>query len=488
VKVDVVVKTKSGLVMGLTKDDFILKDKGKAQKIDLFAGTPGHNPDLKAQPLNSSIATNRQNWRGEPVMTATIILLDRLNTPTASQAFTRKQVLDVLASLKENDSIAFLSLYRDLTVVHDFTADPGPLIRSARRLAAGSSSPAPAEDKAVEERLTQALNTTQSLDQTVRPGITDSAFRTIANHLAGLPGKKNLIWVTQSAPLSFGNDVNRRSATATELNSVAAGLQESNVAIYTVSPGGVGSGFNDTATRTDRPAEGTLMPGANAATTAIDGALSDYSTLQTVATSTGGQAFANLNDVRPVIRALLDDSEMVYTLTFHPDSKTLDDRMHDLNVDLAKGKVSGSELHFRKRYLAAKNGGQPAPSLAQLASASLESTAIALMSAAQPDPAQPGERKVDVNVQASDLALVKEGDHWLAGLELALVVDAAGTPKSVVKTFHLNLTEDQHEQVMKTGFLIGASIPVQSAQDIIRVIVREPSTGAAGSVRVRAGE
>ena len=126
--------------------------------------------------------------------------------------------------------------------------------------------------------------------------------------------------------------------------------------------------------------------------------------------------------------------------------------------------------------------------MVQLATMGLNATAIALMAVSQPDPAKPGQQKVDVNVQSSDLNLVKEGDRWVLGLELGLVVDGAPADKSVLKTFRLSLTDAQRDQVMKSGFLIDGSIATQTAQDLIRVIVREPATGASGSLRVSAGQ
>jgi len=488
VYVDVLVRGKAGAVKGLAKDDFVLKDKGKAQKLEVFAATAAHDADFKPAPLGPGVAANRLSGRGEPVRAATFILFDRLNTAAADQAFARGQVLNLLASLKETDTVAFASLSRNFILVHDFTDDPAPLIRSARRLLAGGTSQveSSAAEMALQRRLETALTSAQEIDQVYRAAATPAAFRSIAQHLSGLPGRKNLVWVAQSFPLTFGNDVYRRNETANEMASTTAILQEDNVAVYPVSPGGVGAGFSDTSSRTDRPTEGALMPGANAATQQqTAGALGDASNMQTIATATGGRAFYNLNDIVPSMRTVLDEAEYSYTLGFYADPKGLDDKFHSLDVDVLKGKAQGAEVRFRKRYLATKqNMRQMTPPIPQLAVEPLVATGLGIAAVAQPDAAKPGSVKVQVSVNPGDLTFQHVGDKWTTGFDLALLIEGAPVNTGTAKTFNLNLTDEQRTQVLTAGLLIEGAIPSKGAPDVIRVVVREKATGAAGSVRV----
>src|SRR5690349_2749102 len=79
VALDVIVNNDKGPVRGLTKDDFILEDKGKKQTIALFDVTePGKA--APATPLPAGVASNRLNRKGEQTGTATIILYDRINS------------------------------------------------------------------------------------------------------------------------------------------------------------------------------------------------------------------------------------------------------------------------------------------------------------------------------------------------------------------------------------------------------------------------
>src|SRR5438105_13178180 len=82
ITVDVVVRNDQGAVKGLTRDDFTLLDKGKAQEIGVFTVTEAASPaNSKPTPLQANVASNRMNRDGEESRTATVILFDRLNIP-----------------------------------------------------------------------------------------------------------------------------------------------------------------------------------------------------------------------------------------------------------------------------------------------------------------------------------------------------------------------------------------------------------------------
>jgi len=116
VQLDVVVLNDKTPVRGLTKEDFTLQDKGKPQPIAVFSVTEAHKA-AKADPLPSNVSSNRMNNRGESTSTATVILFDKMNTPSTSQVVARKETLALLSSLKDTDRVAFYSLDTDLAMV-----------------------------------------------------------------------------------------------------------------------------------------------------------------------------------------------------------------------------------------------------------------------------------------------------------------------------------------------------------------------------------
>ena len=485
VLVDVVVRSKTGLVTGLTKDDFTLQDKGKPQNIEIFAATAARDPNAKPAPLSPRIGNNRVTRQGEPVNAATVILYDRLNTPPVDQAYIRKQVLEALSGLKETDTFAFYSLGRSLAVVHDFTEDPATLIHAAARLRATPPQAAPADlaEAAMQKTLDEALQPQQDMDMLFRVATTSRAFQSITRHLSGLPGRKSIAWITRTFPLTFGANFDRRSELDKELTAATLLLQEENIALYPINPGGVGKGFNDNTTpNTDQAQEGHLLAGANSSIDPNLGALSDNSTLEDIAHATGGIAFYNINEIATKVRDVIADADLTYTLGYYPDNKLLDGKVHDFGI---KVKAPGASVRFRKKYVASKEDPRrQTPSIPELAADPLEPTAITLMAAAQPDPGHAGVQKVDVSVNLNDLTLNHAGDRWTGSFEMGLAINGSMGGSGAMKVYNLNLTDDQLHQAERAGLLVSNTIDTGNQPVYLRAIVRDKTSGAAGAVHV----
>jgi VWFA-related protein len=483
VLVDVLVRNKAGAVSGLTKDDFTLTDKGKPQTIEVFATTAGRDANAAQSPLSPAVGANRLTRRGDAVRSATVILYDRLNTPAADQAFVRRQVLETLRALKDTDVFGFYSLGKSLSVVHDFTGDPAPMIRAATRLTAVPPQAAPNDlvEQTAQKALEDALLPQQDMENVFRVATTARAFQSIARHLSGLAGRKNVAWITRTFPLTFGSDFNRRGELDTEINATTVTLQEENIALYPISPGGVGSGFGDKVTP-DRPVEGRLMPGSNASIAEDSGTLSDNSTLGSIASATGGVAYYSINDVTPAVREVMRDTDISYTLGYYPENKTLDGKFHDFGVRV---KTPGAALRFRKRYFASKEDPRrQTPPIPALAADPLEATAIQVAAYAQPDAARPGYQKVSVSVNVNDLKLNHEGDRWSGAFEMALSLNGAMSAAGEQKIFNLNFTDQQLHQAQTSGMIVEGAVNTRNEAVVVRAIVRDKNSGAAGVVTV----
>jgi VWFA-related protein len=484
VLVDVVVRNKTAAIKGLAKEDFILTDKGKEQTIEVFAATPSKVDGASAAP-DRSVGTNRLNWRGAPVQSASVILFDRLNTPTADQAAVRKQLLAVLSSLKETDSVALCSLGQRFTLVHDFNSNPSILARAAARLnGSDASEPTNPEEQATLKALQEALTPAQEAQAIFRATATQNAFKSIARHLAGLPGRKNLIWIARSFPTTFGSDVNRRSEYEKEVNTAISVLQEENVALYAINPSGAGSGHDETFA-SDKPVEGQLMPGANAAQALGAGAISDVATQATITEATGGITYRNANEIASAIQNALSDQELAYTLGFFPDEKA-DGKPHEINVKLRKNSdTSGASLRFRKKYAASKTDTRlQTPPVTELATDPLVATAVMLAAIAHPDPARPGFQKVDVSVNVNDLKMDRHADGWTGAFDLGLYIDGAGPGAGSSQTINLNFTNDQLSQATSSGLVVGSAIDTKKQAVKLRAVVRDRTSGAAGAVLI----
>src|ERR1700716_1043932 len=246
VLVDVVVTDKQGkAIPGLRPDDFVVEENGKPQKISSLA-SPAENASAATPPLPAGIYSNRAQYRspGGPI---TVMLLDGLNTSFTDQAYARHQMLAfVKEQFKPGERMAVFALTGPLSMMQDFTSDPQILYtalqrykaqpqdfassgRPATSLGSGNStasatvssldaSTGPASDNSTAgfrgagastaianaQAALQAFEGAQvayAKDQ--RAVMTLNALGSIARILGGLPGRKNLIWVTGDLPFSF---------------------------------------------------------------------------------------------------------------------------------------------------------------------------------------------------------------------------------------------------------------------------------------------
>src|SRR6267143_2112652 len=150
VQVNVVVHDKSGQpVGGLTKDDFTLYEQGKQHKIAFFSVVEGRKP-LKSgrdAQLPTNIFSNRVK-HGESPTSATVILLDALNTSFRDQAYAKGQLIKFLEKVQPEDRVAIYLLTRRLIILQDFTSDPDHLLKALARYRASSSAVLDAADPA----------------------------------------------------------------------------------------------------------------------------------------------------------------------------------------------------------------------------------------------------------------------------------------------------------------------------------------------------
>jgi VWFA-related protein len=543
VQLDVVVLNDKTPVRGLTKDDFTVQDKGKPQTIAIFSVAEAHKAP-KANPLPPNVSSNRMNNRGESTSTATVILFDKMNTPSADQVVARRQTLALLSTLTQTDRVAFYSLDTDLTLVQDFTDGAERLASAAKSLSAQSTDAAPPaagspDDQALLSALRNSLTAfQQAVDGSTRVASTMTAFRTIVRHLDGLPGRKNLIWLTASIPFTYGVGAERRKDDQVEIDRMERLMSEANLAVYAVDPRGAGAGdvlsTNGRKNAAGVASQGGAVPGtdgsskssssnsgggrggrgggggnstfadtsstngpylgtaAGQATDSAPNTLAGTQGMQVISDNTGGKAYYNTNDLAGAVREILDTTEVSYTLGFYVDEKALDNKNHDLSVKLTrKPETSKASLHYRKSYAALNAqtlaAQEPHPAIGVLAADALDASAIGVMAATAPSPKNPGLHVVQVRVDLADLTLERKGDKWTGAFDLGLAMQGSGKQLSSdvsVKTIPLSLSDDQLKQGLTAGLVIDNTVPSPTQPMRLRVVVQDKTSGAGGSVRL----
>jgi VWFA-related protein len=439
------------------------------------------------------------NNGGETVQTATVILLDRLNIPNPlDQATVRTKVLTMLTGLKPTDRVGFYSLGTNLTMVQDYNEDADRLIQSAKR-AAGGGAAAASDPRAqqMDAAMKDALTPMQQQDIRVRVSTTQQALATIARHLAGIPGRKNLIWVLSDFPLTYGEAADRRTNYEAEVARATGIMSEANVAVYPMDPRGVTttnatSGASNDSTAAENSA-GKLMPGANrsggSGGTASTLGQSGMETFDTIGKATGGASYHNTNDITGDVRKVMTEAEVTYTLGFYVEEKALDGKSHDLSVKLAnKPETKGATPRYKKNYLATNTQAaqQQRPALAELISDPFDATAVSIMAATAPDPSKPGMNAVQVRVNLADIQFEHRADKWVAAIDLGMAIEGPGGKASNAATVptNLSLSDEDLKKGLTSGLIIDSAAPTPAQPSHLRVVIQDKNSGAAGSVRL----
>ena len=143
-RVGVIARDKNGPVADLTKDDFVILDRGKPQKISVFSVESKESAVRLAQPLPQNTFSDLPEKGASPPRSITIVLLDNLNTlydsaPTIFEdtpfwmedhalANAKAHLLEYLRNLGPQDRVALYGLSDTLHVLCDFTSDRGRLL------------------------------------------------------------------------------------------------------------------------------------------------------------------------------------------------------------------------------------------------------------------------------------------------------------------------------------------------------------------------
>ena len=372
VQISVVVHDKNGApVRDLTKDDFAVFDKGQEQKILFFSKESDEAPPINSKPLAPGIVSNRfANFTsgGETHLaplpsSLTVILLDGLNTAFTDQHYAKEGLIKFLNQLQPGDRVAIYTLSNGLRVLHDFTTDTASLLATLAKhrnqdsfaLAASSYEDANTGDDTLDAFIDQANERISNFYQARRIETTLDALETIAHHLAGMPGRKNLIWLSSSFPSivgqradgSFGDDFNNFTD---NVQKTLRALNDIGVAIYPVDARGVISAFAampsmDVTSRGRNPRARGPAPMDQRAQNQI---IQTQGVMRDIADRTGGRAFLNSNDLTAGIRRAMDDTRVSYVVAYSPSHNQWDGKFREIKIKLKRPNL---EAQYRKGYL-----------------------------------------------------------------------------------------------------------------------------------------
>ena len=502
VQVNVVAVDKKGEpVSDLTDKDFEIIENGKNQRVAYFGMVRSGALAAKPLPIQPNIFSNRFAKSGLPA-SVTVILLDGLNTSWEDQNRARNQVVKFLSTIQAEDRIALYSLGRGLRVLHDFTTETSELIAKLDQyrgenngvLEASALPAGPAIDPAAAGPLS-ALSTADpgaptlreaEFNTTARVVNTLLAMEAIASRLAGLPGRKSLIWVSGSFPMTMGFDQESIAQTFgaqppekrifnRELQRAQRLLNHAGVAVYPVDARGLLTGAPTAATRRDpfTPASSQSVGAPN-----IDAMLE-------IASKTGGRAFYNRNDIDRAVRIAADDGRVTYTLGYYPTYEP-DDKYHQIKVNVNR---PGITLRHRQGYFAYRDTRLALESvkleIAQILWSPLDATGLGLNARVDHNSGS-NELEVLIQVEPTNLTLEQKDGRFLGRVDIGFVLrDAEGKSyKAENDTIDLNLTRESYGKVQETGIVYRKRFPLPEKAAFLRIAGRDGASGLAGSLTI----
>jgi VWFA-related protein len=510
VQISVVAHEKNQPVSDLTKRDFTLFEQGKPRTISLFSVSSSKAEIAKASPLPPNTFSNYIEHQANRPSTITIILFDSINTPVENQMYARQELIKFVKDLQSQDRIALYVLGRSLKVLIDFTADAGEIQRTLvsmstiQDLDIATAKSTPSDVLSNPRDVTQNVTVNGGLDVAAQMEtdfitatsvqVTLQALEAIANRVARLPGRKNLVWVSGGFPFAINLDVFhpffQPRTFAEETKRATRVLNEANVAVYPVDARGLIGLSSQQGSQAGGPSTPALLPARTPGSKRpLDNYPESIDSMKHLAGLTGGRAFYNTMDIKGAVRSAMEDTSVTYTLGFYPDPATLDDKFHDIKVQVNR---KGVDVRYRQGYFAFKDemhsDQQRRQELADALWSPLDAAAIPLVMRLEPvNQPEPGLLRAYLAADLRSLTVEEQSNgHWLGSVDV-LLVQQDKTGKSLdssLQTLNLDLDKPNYEAIQKSGVPLGKYLRPKPGLVNVRAIVMDRPSGKIGSLIV----
>ncbi len=377
VNVDVYVTDKKGnRVTGLSSGDFQIFEDGRPMAITNFFSMEGGKvaSALAAPP---PVAPEAPTETPEPVEEASanlpppedqrlvlIVYVDNFNL----RPFNRNRVLRDLrvflnTKLQRNDLMMLVSYDRSVHIRQTLTSDPGlinsQLVELEKISAQGTH--ADSERRDALQRIEDSADASSALS--IARGYAESqyndlafsidALRDIVNGLAGMPGRKAVLYVSDGLQMIVGQDVYyavqekyRDTSgitqsfdydTSRRFRELTSTANANRVTFYTLDAAGLRS-YSSISAENQGPGQGVFIDQIQIQNL--------QSSIRLMADETGGKAVINTNNFLPSLERIAEDFRSYYSLGYSPPHSG-DGRYHEIKIKL---KRKGLEVRHREGY------------------------------------------------------------------------------------------------------------------------------------------
>jgi VWFA-related protein len=400
----VVTDSKGHPIPDLRQEDFQISEDGHRQDVGSFrafsdgepkvdSSSSASSPAPKLEAPSPNVFTNRA--RGPDTGAVTLVLFDMLNTPIQDQAYARQQLVKFIQAKPKDMQFALctmsLGTNTHLRMIQGFTPSETVLLAAATgkkatpketrwqvSTAGNLGNVNTVADLAKEgptggfQGLLSALQQGQAVEQVSdtehRSAITLESMMLLARYLSGIRGRKNIVWLSGSFPISlaatttFNNIALDNPNYTAKIKRVTNLMAEAQIAIYPVDVRGLigagqsasgagGMGGPSFAGPQDLSGGNMISPTPSIPSDmqALAQEAAERDTLLQFATATGGKAFFNTNGIRDAIATAAEQGSNYYTLSYNPSNKNFDGKFRKIKVQLAE---KGYSLHYRQGYYA----------------------------------------------------------------------------------------------------------------------------------------
>ncbi len=516
VELTVTVLDKKGVpVTDLRLEDFTIQDNGKSRPVSFLEYDGAPSVDADPLPLPPGVFTNRVEFTPGPARNITAFVLDELNTPAPFSIKIRAMAMRYLRALAPGTRMAVFHMSQRLRVLHDFTDDAAAL--RARVARAAIVMPLPTEtdfdnsvilaeqfvdlfkdNPAIEAFMTELKRSQLDVEMMAnaqarrsRLETTLASMESLGQHLAGIPGRKNLVWISGGISMlsitgAMGTGPNGSIESFEEkVKRTSQKLAQQGVVLYMVDAKGVALSTSMTANSPAPmpvPGRGRFEAQQQAESISAD----PQAAMELMASITGGRYLRNTNDMMDGFKRAASDLSGSYTLGFYV-SGELDSKWHNLKVGVKRPDVN---LRHRQGYLADAAVATPTALANDLTMAMVAdpigSSAVRLTAscALTSDP-EPGTLQVGLRIEAWSLRFDPNGGSQQTQIQIIFAERAAnGSTHLTTDTPPVKVPAQSWETVQREGLRYARRLKPARDAVSLRVIVRDMVTGRYGTLDV----
>ena len=361
------------IVEGRQKRDVaFFRFEGSAQNATASAPVPT---------LPRGVFSNRPEFTVGAPRNITAIVIDALNTRAQDQLTVRAQVMRYLSTITPDTRVALYRAGEHMQVLHDFTSD----MRSLRAHFDQNALEAPVHtgvtvtvdvpgvaeyDRGPESETVDILElanreqarvnekSNQQI-QDVRSELTLHALEVLGNHLAAIPGRKSVVWITPGTPMtSMGAGDKWVANYEKAVRALARRMATQGITLYPVEAFGIrppdlsqvaqpASPNTNRSTVSSRIAAARAMANEATERTSPTDERRLPSAMETLAEVTGGRIIRNTNDLTDGMKQAAADLRGAYSVGFYVPQNP-DNEWHPFEVRVSR---PGVKLIHRQGYL-----------------------------------------------------------------------------------------------------------------------------------------